>query len=148
MNIETIRVVSPESSDNLLGFIVINRTDFDPAKHEPFGDDLGTSMLVERAPTMAELLAAGDQLLERERSLDAEKERIAAQEQRLADQAQANEVEAQRLRDEAAALAAGAVANSQVTSLSKEQLQTALDHKGIKYSTAANKAELQALLGA
>lgn len=65
----------------------------------------------------------------------------------MVDQARANEIEAQRLRDEAAARAAGAVANSQVASLSKEQLQTALDHKGINYPTAKNKAELQALLG-
>jgi hypothetical protein len=68
-------------------------------------------------------------------------------ERRLVDQARANEIEAQRLRDETAARAAGAVANSQVASLSKKQLQTALDHKGINYPTAANKAELQALLG-
>jgi hypothetical protein len=32
--------------------------------------------------------------------------------------------------------------------MSKEQLQAALDDKGIKYPAAANKAELQALLGA
>lgn len=86
-------------------FVVINKSDFNPDVHELYGDqDLGAP--TERVPTMAELQAAHDQLLERERSLDAEKERIAAQEQRLADQAQANEVEAQRLRDEAASLQA------------------------------------------
>ena len=86
-------------------FVVINKSDFNPDVHELYGDqDLGAPS--ERAPTLAVLLAARDQLLERERELAAEKERIVAQEQRLADQAQANEVEAQRLRDEAASLQA------------------------------------------
>lgn len=102
-------------------FVVINKSDFNPDLHELYGDqDMGSP--AERAPTMAELLAARDQLLERERQLDAEKERIAAQEQRLADQAQANEVEAQRLRDEAVSLQAAkdaAAAPSLVTSTEK-----------------------------
>ena len=114
---DTLKIVSTDLRTQG-PFVVINKSDFNPDAHELYGDqDLGA--LTERAPTMAELLAARDQLMERERSLDAEKERIAAQEQRLADQAQANEVEAQRLRDEAASLqaakdAAVAAAQSQV----------------------------------
>lgn len=99
---DTLKIVSTDP--NTQGpFVVINKSDFNPDLHELYGDqDLGAP--TERAPTMAELLAARDQLQERERELAAEKERIAAQEQRLADQAQANEVEAQRLRNEAVSL--------------------------------------------
>ena len=101
---DTLKIVSTDP--NTQGpFVVINKSDFNPDLHELYGDqDLGAP--TERAPTMAELLAARDQLQERERELAAEKERIVAQEQRLAAQAQANEVEAQRLRDEAASLQA------------------------------------------
>ncbi|MGV8869272.1 MAG: hypothetical protein ACOH2S_20315 [Janthinobacterium svalbardensis] len=99
---DTLKIVSTDPRTQG-PFVVINKSDFNPDVHELYGDqDLGAP--TERAPTMAELLAARDQLLERERALDAEKVRIAAQEQHLADQAQANEVEAQRLRDEAASL--------------------------------------------
>ncbi|MBW3512924.1 hypothetical protein [Janthinobacterium sp. NKUCC06_STL] len=123
--------------------------------------DLGAG---ERMPTVAELTAARTDLLaahddlqqrERERELAAEKDRVAEQARengiaaiRIADQTAANEAEAQRLRGEAGSLASGAVASTQATGMSKEQLQGALDSKGIKYPAAANKAELQALLGA
>ena len=101
---DTLKIVSTDLHTQG-PFVVINKSDFNPDVHELYGDqDLGAP--TERVPTMAELLAARDQLLERERELAAEKERIAAQEQRLADQAQANEVEAQRLRDESASLQA------------------------------------------
>lgn len=101
---DTLKIVSTDPHTQG-PFVVINKSDFNPDVHELYGDqDLGAPS--ERAPTMAELLAARDQLLERERELAAEKERIAAQEQRLADQAQANEVEAQRLRNEAVSLQA------------------------------------------
>ena len=103
-------------------FVVINKSDFNPDVHELYGDDEEPGAHTERAPTMAELLAARDQLLERERELAAEKDRVAAQEQRLADQAQANEVEAQRLRDEAASLQAAkdaAAAATLATSIEK-----------------------------
>ena len=117
---DTIKIVSTDPHTQG-PFVVINKSDFNPDVHELYGDqDLGAP--TERAPTMAELLAARDQLLERERELDAEKERIAAQEQRLADQAQANEVEAQRLRDEAASLQAAkdaAAAATLATSIEK-----------------------------
>ena len=117
---DTLKIVSTDPHTQG-PFVVINKSDFNPDVHELYGDqDLGAP--TKRVQTMAELLAACDQLLERERSLDAEKERIAAQEQRLADQAQANEVEAQRLRNEAASLQAAkdaAAAASLATSTEK-----------------------------
>lgn len=36
MELATVRVVSPVSDDNPLGFIVVNETDFDPAVHTLF----------------------------------------------------------------------------------------------------------------
>jgi len=102
--VPTVKIVSLQSHENPDGFIVINKADFDPDAHELYGDDNDLGAPTERAPTMAELLAARDQLLARERELEAEKERITAKEQLLAEQAQANEAEAQRLRDEAASL--------------------------------------------
>ena len=117
---DTLKIVSTDPHTQG-PFVVINKSDFNPDLHELYGDqDLGAP--TERVPTMAELLAARDQLLERERSLDAEKERIAAHEQHLADQAQANEVEAQRLRNEAVSLQAAkdaAAAASLATSTEK-----------------------------
>lgn len=84
----TIRVKSPISDDNPLGFVVINRADFDPAVHElADGEDLGA--LPDHVPTMAELLAARDALQRRERELD-EREtglnQAAAEAQCLADE--------------------------------------------------------------
>lgn len=94
---DTIKIVSTDPHTQG-PFVVINKSDFNPDVHELYGDqDLGAP--TERAPTMAELLAARDQLLERERELAAEKDRVA-------EQAQANEAAAQRLRDEAAKQAA------------------------------------------
>ncbi|PVX36785.1 hypothetical protein [Janthinobacterium sp. 78] len=105
---DTLKIVSTDPHTQG-PFVVINKSDFNPDVHELYGDqDLGAPS--ERAPTMAELLAARDQLLERERELGAEKEHVA-------EQARANEAEAQRLRDEAASLQAAkdaAAAQSQV----------------------------------
>lgn len=101
----TIKIVSTDPASQG-PFVVINKSDFNPDVHELYGDDNDLGAPTERAPTMAELLAARDQLLARERELEAEKERITAKEQLLAEQAQANEAEAQRLRDEAASLQA------------------------------------------
>ncbi|WP_426070178.1 hypothetical protein [Janthinobacterium sp. DSP2-3-3] len=107
---DTLKIVSTDPHTQG-PFVVINKSDFNPDVHELYGDqDLGAP--TERAPTMAELLAARDQLLEREREL-------AAETYRVAEQAQANEAEAQRLRDEAASLqaakdATAAAAQSQV----------------------------------
>lgn len=109
---DTIKIVSTDLRTQG-PFVVINKSDFNPDAHELYGDqDLGAP--TERVPTMAELLAARDQLLERERELAAEKDRVAKQ-------AQSNEAEAQRLRDEAANLqaakdAATATAQTQAAS--------------------------------
>jgi hypothetical protein len=94
---DTLKIVSTDPHTQG-PFVVINKSDFNPDVHELYGDqDLGAS--TERVPTMAELLAARDQLMERERELAAEKDRVA-------EQARTNEAEAQRLRDEAARLQA------------------------------------------
>ena len=94
---DTLKIVSTDPHTQG-PFVVINKSDFNPDVHEPYGDqDLGAT--IDRVPTMTELLAARDQLLERERELAAEKERVAKQ-------AWTNEVEALRLRDEAASLQA------------------------------------------
>ena len=110
---DTLKIVSTDLRTQG-PFVIINKSDYNPDVHELYGDDNDLGAPTERAPTMAELLAARDQLLERERELAAEKDRVAGQ-------AQANEVEAQRLRDEAASLqaakdAAVAGAQSQVAS--------------------------------
>ncbi|MGK5020749.1 HeH/LEM domain-containing protein [Janthinobacterium sp. LB2P10] len=155
MNIETIRVVSTESSDNPQGFIIINKADFDPEVHQAFGGDTPPEPTVplQPAPTMAELIAARDALVQRERELDAERDRLierdaaqAAEAARLAEQERVNEAEAQRLRDEAAALAAIQGAAPDPASMTKAQLQSALTAKGISFPAAADKAELLALL--
>lgn len=95
---DTLKIVSTDLRTQG-SFVVINKSDYNPDAHELYGDDQDLGVPSERAPTMAELLAARDQLLERERELAAEKDRVA-------EQAQANEAEAQRLRDEAASLQA------------------------------------------
>ena len=93
---DTLKIVSTDPHTQG-PFVVINKSDFNPDVHGLYGDqDLGVP--AERVPTMAELLAARDQLLERERELATEKERVA-------EQARSNEVEAQRLYDERAAAA-------------------------------------------
>ena len=112
--VPTVKIVSSQTHENPDGFVVINKSDFNPDVHELYGDDNDLGAPNERAPTMAELLAARDQLLERERELAAEKVRVA-------EQAHANEAEAQRLRDEAANLqaakdAAAATTQTQVAS--------------------------------
>lgn len=103
----TIKIKSADPASQG-AFVIIEKSDYNPDVHELYGDqDLGAP--AERIPTMAELLAARDQLLEHERELAAEKERVAKQ-------AWANEVEALRLRDEAASLQAAkdaAVADAQ-----------------------------------
>lgn len=95
---DTLKIVSTDLRTQG-PFVVINKSDYNPDVHELYGDDQDLGAPSERAPTMAELLAAREQLLERERELVAEKERVA-------EQALANEAEAQRLRDEAASLQA------------------------------------------
>lgn len=108
----TIKIVSTDMRTQG-PFVVINKSDFNPDVHELYGDDNDLGAAVERVPTMAELLAARDQLLDRERELARHQECIAEQAReneaaadRLAEQARANEAEAQRLHDEAASLQA------------------------------------------
>lgn len=122
-------------------FVIIEKADFDPAKHEPFdeGDEAALAGAIksgELAPSMADLQAAHERLLEMERSLTAERER-------LAEQAAANEAEAQRL----AALAIVSTAPD-VNTMTKDELQAALKAKGTDFPSTANKAELIALLSA
>ena len=127
-------------------FVIINLSDFDSAKHEPFDDEAraalsGAVASGEVVPTMAELLAARDQLQARARELDAERDR-------LAEQTAANEAEAQRLADLAAATASAPGVPAEIAAMTKEQLQAALTEKGISFPAAANKADLIALLTA
>ena len=130
-------------------FVIINKADFDAAKHEPFDDEAraalsGAVASGEVVLTTAELLAARNQLLAKERELNAERDR-------LAEQTAANEAEAQRLADLAAASAATASAPgvpAEIAAMTKEQLQAALTEKGISFPAAANKADLVALLTA
>lgn len=78
-------------------FVVIDKGDFNPDVHELYDDGTDQGMgVIERAPTVAELQAAHERLLAREREMDAERDR-------LAEQARANETEALRLADERAA---------------------------------------------
>jgi hypothetical protein len=111
--VPTVKIVSPQTHENPDGFVVINKSDFNPDVHELYGDDNDLGAAAERVPTIAELLAARDQLLDRERELARHQECIAEQAReneaaadRVAEQARANEAEAQRLRDEAASLRA------------------------------------------
>ncbi|OEZ50345.1 hypothetical protein JAB1_14600 [Janthinobacterium sp. MP5059B] len=87
-------------------FVLIDKSDFNPDVHEVYGDDQELGAHIERAPTMAELLAARDQLAERGRELNEREQSLIAEMDRVAEQARANEVEAQRLRGEAAILQA------------------------------------------
>lgn len=113
MQIQTIRITSEPSHDNPEGFVIINLADFDGSKHEPFDEEShaavsGAAASGEIVPTMAELLAARDQLMARERELNAERDR-------LDDQAAANAAEAQRLADEKAAADAAKAATDKAT---------------------------------
>lgn len=120
-------------------FVVIEKKDFDPSKHEllegeSLGDAAGSAGV--SVPTLAELLAGRDQLLARKDELadlelqlnqraielNEREQALAANEQRLTGMAQANEAEALRLRDEAASLQAAkdaAAAASLATSTEK-----------------------------
>lgn len=78
-------------------FVVIDKVDFNPDVHELYDDGTDQGMgAIQRVPTVVELQAAHERLLELERQLS-------EREQHLADQARANEAEAQRLADERAA---------------------------------------------
>lgn len=95
----------------------------------------GEAAVVEHVPTKGELLAARDQLLERERALDERAQRLADAEERVAEQTRANEAEAQRLstdlvaiqaeRSTAVAAAAPAAASAAVTTSTEKPAKAA-----------------------
>eukprot|EP01030_Chromulinospumella_sphaerica_P027013 gene27013-27244_t len=127
-------------------FIVIDRATFDPAVHElADGEELGVA-LAGREPTLAELLTMRDTLVRREGELDDQAQRQAAQGRafdeeaaRLKQVADDQAAEAKRLADSSAQLAndraafeAGKFATApDMSAMTKEQLQVALDEKGI-----------------
>lgn len=99
-------------------FVLIEKKDFDPTKHELLeGETLGGDTST-GAPTLTELLAGREQLLARKDQLDdlelllsqrsndqAQRDQaLAAREDAVALRENANEAEAQRLRNEAASL--------------------------------------------
>lgn len=143
-------------------FVIIDRADFDPAKHELFeGESLGDTSgdTGDGIPTLQELIASRNQLFARSDELDARElqlnqrsELLDVREAELREQAISNANEAQRLADLAAALEAAKAAAKDAgidpATMTKAQLQAALDSKGTKYPAAADKAELLALLTA
>ncbi|QKY08768.1 hypothetical protein [Janthinobacterium lividum] len=114
-------------------FVLIEKSDFNPDVHELYGDDQELGAHIERAPTMAELLAVRDQLAERGRELNEREQSLIAEMDRVAEQARANEVEAQRLRDEAASLQA---AKDAVAAQAQGAASTAAAEKPAKASKA------------
>lgn len=149
-------------------FVVINRADFDPVVHEladgeTLGDDTGALISVSSGPSVQEMVAEAARLEQLRADLAAEAEQVRVQSAdnlaeagRLVDLRAELENETKNMRDETAQLAidraafdAGKFAAApDLSSLTKEQLQAALDEKGIKYPAAANKTDLQALLAA
>lgn len=142
-------------------FVVINAADFDADKHEPFDQEShdalrGAADAGHLIPSASQVLAARDELqaqkgvvLEMEQDLRQRLADLAARENELAEREKANQAEAQRLADEKAALAAGGTGGKpDYSTMSKDELQAALTAKGISYPTAANKADLIALLTA
>lgn len=107
--------------------------------------------IAEYVPTKQELLAARDDLLARQMELDACDQRLIERsgsldqrEQALAERELASQLKAGRL---AAVQVAGA-SGPDVASMTKAQLQAALEEKGVKFPATADKAELQSLLTA
>lgn len=138
-------------------FVLIERKDFDPSKHELIdGESLGDEVQGDGAPTLVELMTARNQLLARADELDDRELQLTQRDMALNDREQlllerehANANEAQRLADLAAAHAAGAAA-AQVdpAQMTKDQLKAALTTKGIPFPSTADKADLVALLTA
>lgn len=150
-------------------FVVLDKADFDPAKHEPLDDqDLGDSAGItgDGVPTLKELLAGREQLLARKDQLDDQElqliqrsdalgvreqellnreSELVSREQALMEREQANKLEAERLAALAAANTGSAIDPATMT---KAQLQAALTAKGTSYPAAADKADLIALLTA
>lgn len=139
-------------------FVIIERADFDPSKHELLeGESLGNATgesdtTGDGVPTLAELIAATkqlqarkDELDDRELALAQRSEALDDREQAVLEREQANAAEAQRLADLAAAQAA---AKTDPAAMTKDQLKAALTEKGIPFTSTADKAELIALLTA
>lgn len=111
----TIKIKSADPASQG-AFVIIDKALFNPEVHELY-DDQDPGAPAERVPTMAELLAARDQLAERGRELNEREQSLIAEMDRVAEQARANEAEAKRLHDEATSLQAAkdaAAAQSQV----------------------------------
>lgn len=93
----------------------------------------------DRVPTMAELLTARDQLLERERELNEREQRLVETKERIDALGAANEIEAVRLRDESARLQAAkdaATSSAAVPTTSPPASTTASTEKPIKATKA------------
>ncbi|TFW15961.1 hypothetical protein [Duganella callida] len=152
----TIKIKSTDP-DSQGPFVIIEKADFNPDKHELFeGESLGdgtgaVGLGGDGVPTLAELMSGAKQLQARKEQLDdfemhlnQRASLLDEREQAVLAREQANEAEALRL---AALAAAGTTsAPTDPAAMSKEQLHAALDAKGTKYPAAANKAELVALL--
>lgn len=158
MQIQIIRIKSEVTDDNPLGFVVINLSDFDATKHEPYDDEaaeavISTGQTGEPIPSVGELLAASKDLqakknvvLELEHGLRQRESELAEREAALVEREQANAAEAQRLANLAASQVAGSTGAPNYSTMSKDELQAALTAKGINFPAAANKADLIALL--
>lgn len=132
----TIKIKPSHSSQG--EFVLIEKKEFDPRKHELLeGETLGGDT-IDGAPTMTELLAWREQLLARKDQLDdlelllsqrsddqAERDQaLAAREDAVAVRENANEAEAQRLREVVASLRAAkdaAAAQVQVAAVTAEK---------------------------
>ena len=101
MQIPTVKIKADATAGNEHGFVVINASDFDHTKHELLeGEDLPSSPAdanAVSAPSMAELIAARDKLVERSEELDAREREVSAREIAVTDREQANLAEAERL---------------------------------------------------
>lgn len=138
-------------------FVIIEKADFDPSKHELLdGESLGDTAGAagDGVPTLAELLVGRDQLLARKDELDDRELQLSQRtgllddrENALVERELANATEAQRLADLAAAHAASA-GKPDFAAMTKDQLKAVLTEKGIPFASAADKADLIALLAA
>lgn len=138
-------------------FVVIERADFDPSKHElldgeSLGDTVGAAGEGDGLPTLAELLAGRDQLLARKDELDDRELQLNQRagllderEHALMERELANANESRRLADLAAATVAG---KPDFAAMTKDQLKAALTEKGVSFASTADKADLIALLTA
>jgi len=97
----TVRVQSPVSDDNPLGFVTINAADFNPDVHQllegetlPIGQATGHLIAVSSGPSVQELAAEAARIEQARAELT---EKASAEFLRLQEQATANTAEADRL---------------------------------------------------